>query len=205
MLRDRTVIPDTSVELWNFGLHTPKYQWPKVREHGVYVSNAEIHAAIFGIPAVLNRPRLYKFEDYPFEKREMIIIQTEGRSHGEMPEHVIYHILKKYGPTRQLYQIGVSPKDIGVPQLKTKTLWDLAEVLSQARMFIGIDSGPSWIASCYPDVQVKVLRTRPKPEEFKTWVPLEVSNIHSHWDDRCRQTFNPTEEDIGFTYSYRRL
>jgi ADP-heptose:LPS heptosyltransferase len=122
-----------------------------------------------------------------------------------MPSHVIKHVLDKYGPTGKLFHVGESPRDLGIPKIKTKTLWDLAKTISEARLFIGVDSGPSWIAACFPDIVIKKLRTRPAPEEFKTWVPLHEDNIHSFWDDRLHHVFNPTEDDIGFTYSYRRL
>lgn len=198
--------PERAIELWNFGLHKDKYQWPRLRKHNVYLSNAEIHAAVLNIPAILNRPRLYKFEDHPFEKRDAILLHTHGRSHGAMPDEVIEHVVKKYGPTGKLLHVGLpdSP-DIGLPKLKTETIWDLAEAISTARMFIGVDSGPGWIACCYPDIVVKILRTKPTPEHFKDWVPLEVDNIHSHWDDRCRQVYNPSPYDYGFTYSFRKI
>lgn len=192
------------IEMWNYG--PTQYQFPVLRPEKIYLSNAEIHAGVWNCPVSLNRPRLYLHEDFPFEKRESIFVHIQGKSHGEMPDHVIDHILKKYGPTKRLYQIGLSTdRDIGIPRIETKTLWELAAVLSTGRMFIGMDSGPSWVAACYPDVVAKKIRLKPSPEFLTTWVPLEVQNIHSHWDDRLFQIHNPTENDIGFTYSYRRL
>lgn len=191
-------------EMWNFS--PTQYQWPKVRPEGVYLSNAEIHAAIWEIPVVLSRPRIYRFEDFLFEKREKILLHIDGKSHGVMPQHIINHVVAKYAGTKQLYLVGNPPVDIvGVPRIRTATLWDLAKEISEARMLIGMDSGPAWIAACYPDVIVKKIRTKPTPEHFKKWIPLEIKNIHSHWDDRCHQIFNPTEDDVGFTWSYRRI
>lgn len=190
-------------EMWNFSPR--QYSWPTLRTHGVYLSNAEIHASVFGVPVSLNRPRLYRFEDFPFHERQRILFQTEGRSHGRMPEHIINHVMQKYGPTRQLFHIG--PGDsYGLPHIETPTLWELADVISKARMVVALDSGPAWVAACYPDVLVKKVRTKPTdPDAFKTWVPLSVDNIHSHWDDRCHQIFNVHEEDQGFTSTYRKL
>lgn len=201
---------DQTIELWNFS--PSSYQWPDPRlphEPKVYLSNAEIWAGVLRVPVVLNRPRLYQYEDFPFSQREKILLHTSGMSHGEMPKHIVEHIIKKYAGTGQLFQVG--PKgpyalEWGLPRLETPTLWDFAELVSKARMFIGMDSGPSWIASCYHDVVVKKLRVKPNPpEEFSGWVPLKIHNIHSHWDDRIHQTFNVTDRDIGFTYSYKRL
>lgn len=196
--------PSKVIELWNFG---PKqYEWPRIRGENVYISNAEIWASLLQVPVTLNRPRLYQFEEFPFEKRETILIQTEGRSHGQMPMHVITHVLRKYGKTKRLIQIGTkSALNIGLPRAQTESMWDLAKVISEARMLICMDSGPSWIAAAYPDVVVKKIRTRPPHGELGRWVPLQVDNIHSHWDDRCHQIFNTSEHDIGFTQSYLKI
>ena len=205
VVRDENETPDKTIELWNF----PRIrQWPILRPHKVYLSNAEIHAAMLNVRTFLNRPRLYKFEDVSFRDRKKIILHTDGKSNGRMPEKVIKHILDKYESTGYLMQIGPPTSAVlpGVQRIETPTYWDLAEMISDARLFIGVDSGPSWIASCFPDILVKVIRLKPTPmERYEKWVPLEVDNVHSHWDDRCRQMFNTTEDDIGFTYSYRKL
>jgi len=215
VIRDEAINLDKIVELWNF----PKqYDWPQPRTKecylnlrdekvpGVYLSNAEIWASLFKVPVVLNRPRLYAFEDYKFSDRSYILLQTEGRSHGDMPEHIIKHVFDKYSNC-DIIHIGPDRKsrfkDI---HLVTEELWFLAEIISKAKMLIGMDSAPAWIAACYPDVIVKKVRTKPHPpERFKDWVPLEILNIHSHWDDRCHQIFNVTENDIGFTSSYLKI
>lgn len=209
----RDAVPEKTIQMWNF---SPKqYEWPipkrqnDERQPKVYLSNAEIWAQVLGVKVFLNRPRLYKFEEFPFEDRTRILLHTNGVSHGDMPEHIVEHVIKKYGPTGQLYRVGNPKNDkfnIPLPIIETPTLWDLAEVISKARMFIGMDSGPSWIAACYPDVVVKKLRMKPNPpEQFEDWIPLNISNIHSHWDDRCHHIYNASERDIGFTYSYKRI
>jgi len=200
--------PKKVIEMWNF---SPKqWQWPKPRpdKPQVYLSNAEIGAKVFGAEVSLNRPRLYQFEDFPFHERQMILLQTEGKSHGVMPSHILDHIIEKYLPTKNLYHIGPEDhrlKGINIPHLITPTLWELAEIISKARMLIGLDSGPSWIAAAYPDVVVKKIRIKPSADIFKDWIPLEIANVHSHWDDRCHQIFNPSDVDVGFTSSYRKI
>lgn len=203
-------IPTKIMQMWNFS--PTQYQWPIPRRTeqrpAVYLSNAEIWASLFDVPVVLNRPRLYRFEDFPFDERQLILLHTNGVSHGHMPAHIVDHIFRKYGQSGNLVRVG-NPKDglyPDIPIIQTPTLWDLASIISQARMFIGMDSAPSWIAACYPDVVVKKIRTKPNPPSmFGDWVPLEIRNIHSHWDDRCHMIFNTSEQDIGFTYSYRRI
>lgn len=205
VLRDPPEAPKRVIEMWNFS--PTQYQWPKIRPEGIYLSNAELHAAVVGVlNPKLNRPRLYRYEDFPFQERKKILVHPQGKSHGEMPEHIMLHILKKYAGTGRLYQVGMpGDRDWGIPKIETASLWELAKVISEASMFIGVDSGPGWIACCYPDVVVKIVRTRPSVDQFKKWIPLETQNIHSHWDDRCRQVFNPSDDDVGFTYSYRRI
>lgn len=196
------------VQMWNFS--PQQWPWPVPnRKHGVYLSQAEIFASVLGVKnCMLNRPRLYRFEEFPFEERHAIVLHIDGKSHGMMPKHVVDHVLKKYGPSGNLVQVGTNLQNVGIPDIgwvQTRTYWDLAEVISKARMFIGVDSGPAWIASCYPDVVVKKLRTKPSHDVLRNWVPLACDNIHSHWDDRCQQIFNTSEHDIGFTSSYRKI
>ena len=203
--RETSLKPTRTQELWNFSPH--QYEWPKIkdRKEQVYLSNAEIWAEVMGVPVSLNRHRLYKHEDYSYQRRRLILLHTDGRSHGKMPQHVIDHVIKKYRPCGELYHIGQDPQDYGIGKIKTVTLWGLADLIASCRMLICMDSGPAWIGACYPDVVVKKLRTKPTPEHFKTWVPLSYNNLHSFWDDRCHQVFNPTNEDIGFTSSYRNM
>ena len=200
----RDVEPEKTIELWNFG---PTLRpWPRPRPH-VYLSNAEIHAAMLGVPVVLNRPRLYRFEDVKFEDRKRILLHAKGRSNGDMPERIVEHVKAKYGGLC-LYQIGLqSDPGYGIEKLYTPTFWDLAREISSAKMFIGVDSGPSWIAACYPDIVAKKVRVKLPDGEglIEDWVPLEIDRIHSHWDDRCFHIHNVTEDDRGFTSSFKRL
>jgi len=203
------VVVERTIELWNFPQIRP---WRNPRKYPkdptVYLSNAEAMASCLEIPIVLNRPRLYFKEDFPFHERKKILFHPKGKSHGILPHHIIEHVINKYKPTGELYQIGLKDDpDFGIPKIETKDVWELAEVISQSRMLIGADSGPSWVAACYPDVIVKKVRTRVVhgQKEPKDWVPLEINNVHSHWDDRLFSIHNPTEDDLGAFPSYRRL
>jgi len=187
--------------LWNFN------PIPKPRG-SVFTSLAEKHTLCVGAKVFLRHPRLYKFEDFPFRDRHMILFQAKGISHGPLPKKIVEHVIKKYrGP--DLYQIGHANEvlhDIGIPWVCTPTVWDLVEVISRARMYIGPDSGPSWIAACYPDIVIKKVRMKPTIDQLKNWVPLEITNTHAQWDDlQLHSVYNPTEDDIGFTSSYLRL
>jgi len=210
-------LPDIIVDLWQ------DYELLKcnMRKYAlsprVFTSNAEAILSVMSHvfqdrPKVfLNHPRLYKFEDYPFEKREMILLHTTGRSNGEMPDFLINHIVKKYGPTGNLIQIA-GPKDKIVPGLRVIrpfNIWAGAELISKAKMFIGPDSGLAWIAACYPDVQVKKIRlTKPWGivGSWNEWVPLQLGHPASHWDDLSLfQLYNLEEFDSGIFKSWREI
>lgn len=203
---DRLTEPKEVTELWNY----PKlYAWPELRP-SVYMSNAEIHASVMGLKnPPLIRPRLYRYEDTLFEDRKTILFHPFGKSHGSLPDAVIDHVVKKYKPSGCLAQIGLpdEPNVVGV-KIITPTLWDLVKEISRCKLFIGIDSGPAWIAACFPDVRVKKIRVKYQFGycEPKDWVPLDVKNEHSFWDDQgLFQIFNCFERDIGFTQSFRKL
>jgi hypothetical protein len=202
---DRETKPDEVKELWNY---PTQYPWPKIRDT-VYMSNAEIHASVFGVrnPPLI-RPRLYRFEDFPFENRQLILFHPFGKSHVALPDYIIEHVVKKYSPTGRLIQIGLpSDPGIGIPKMETPDMWSLVKAISECQLFIGIDSGPSWIAACYPDITIKKIRVNFQYGycEPKDWVPLDVKNSHSFWDDRMFQMYNTFDDDVGFTLSWRKL
>ena len=183
----------------------------------VFTSNAEANLSIFRNvlekkPKVfLNRPRLYKFEQYNFEKRKWIFLHTTGRSNGPMPDFLIKHIIDKYKYTGFLVQIaGPNDKIVdGLHVVRPKNLWEAAELISKARMFIGPDSGLAWIAACYPDVQVKKVRlTEPWGivGSWPEWVPLQTNHPQSHWDDLSLfELYNLEDFDRGIFKSWRRI
>lgn len=185
---------------WNYN---PRYI-PKSRS--CYTSMAEQHTGNLNITPFVRHPRLYQFENYPIEKRRRILLQTQGRSHGKMPDYIIDHVIKKYKHLPLYHLCLPDHPDIGIPRLSTPTFWNMVEEISGCRMLIGLDSGPSWIACCYPDIVVKRLRMKPDLEQMKEWVPLDAKNIHAIWDDlQLHQVYNQSENDVGFTSSYRRI
>ncbi len=202
----RDVEPEKTINLWNYA--PLKYPWPVPGDNRppIYHCNAEIWASVLGVknPGLI-RPRLYIHEDFPYHQRKKILLHTDGRSHGKLPEQVVDHLIKKYLPTGNLFLVGRPEDTRGLPFIHTETVWDLAKECSEAAMFLGCDSGPSWIAACYPDVVIKKVRCRPGVEKYDTWTPLEVKNPHAHWDDRIFQIFNPDEHDRGPFQSYRKM
>lgn len=176
-------------------------------ERTVLMSNAESHARHFDYTVSLNRPRLYRFEEYPFFERKRILLHVKGRSHGQMPEPIVEHVMEKYGHAVSLIGHDCDWKySLPMPhKINTFDMWSLVEAISKCRMFIGVDSGPSWIAQCFPDILVKKVRLIPDINGLKTWVPLESCRVSSHWDDRSAFIYNPSTQDVGFTWAYTRI
>lgn len=194
------------VQLWS-GSNNPYRKKPK---NSAYLSNSEAHCHLLGLDSPhLTRPILYEYDQFPYEYRHRILFHPFGNSHGALPKKVIDHVIEKYMPTGRLYQIGdPAEPNLGIARIHTSTHWDLCKEISQCRLFIGIDSGPAWIAACYPDVVVKKVRVKFQDGfgEYKDWMPLDVNNPHSLWDDLgLFKIYNCFEEDIGFTKSYKEL
>lgn len=205
VVRETDGIPDETFDLWELYKHDINVSY---RERTTWLCNAESHLRHFkNCELTLGRPRLYRYEEYPFKERHTVLLHVRGKSHGQMPTHVVKHVLDKYGVAVRL--IGLDNEwDYNLkmpPRLETRDFWQLAEAISRARMYIGVDSGPAWIARCYPDVLTKIVRLWPNLEATRNRVPLECCRLDSHWDDRTAQIHTPFEQDAGFTWSYRRL
>lgn len=203
----RGVQPKKTHDVWNdILLDVPKEKLGRT----IMLCLAEAPLKSFDYPIVMNRPRLYKFEHTPFSARTKIIVHVKGRSHGQMPEHIIKHIIEKYGD-QDLWLLA-RPGEWDYPFTwpgkvfnATPEIWKSVEFIADAKMFIGLDSGPAWIAQCYPDIIVKKVRLIPELDRLKNWVPLEWCMLGSYWDDRSGFIYNPSSDDVGFTWSYKRI
>lgn len=198
--------------LWNYFCPSDMLKDPLPRVRGTcYMTNAEIHLATVGYQNPhLIRPKLYQYDSISkYMAREDILFHPFGKSHGALSKKVIDHVLDQYGWTGNLLQIGLSTDpDLGIRRLFTKDAWDLAKHISRAKMLIGVDSGPAWIAACYPDVIVKKIRVGFQDNLFdpKDWVPLSEKNPHSIWDDRTLfKMYWCGEDDVSFMESYRKI
>ncbi len=117
-----------------------------------------------------------------------------------MPDHVIDHIIKKYG--HRAKEVGhPDTPGIGIPKIKTETPWELVQQISRCNEFIGIDSGPAWIATCFPHIKTKKLHRITK--EFEKRMQLDPRD-HVTWfyDSTLAQFYNTTDKPIHFTESY---
>lgn len=177
-----------------------------VPSSGLYNCNAEAWSTLYECPAVVRHPRLYieGREETPFYP---VVIHAHGISHSTMPDHVQRHVKALYG--REAVQVGLpdDPKIEGIPYVETPTLMSLARLLSRSELFIGMHSGPAWVAACYPWVKKKVIWNpfydRARLEGRR---PLDPMNLDSMFDDLTLfEIYNQTDHDIGYTKTYHKI
>jgi len=85
-------------------------------------------------------------------------------------------------------------------------IWDVVKIIAQAHLFIGVDSGPSWISACYPNIFRKKVLVQYPPEFLRhSFVPMHLLIPHQHWHDPAFMYFNRSPDDAGITYSYLKL
>lgn len=214
----RDVRPKQVVDLWSA-------PWPLRRgiTHEQYAAKpivfslAERTSSIFDHVAYLRHPRLYRFEDLPrLDKR--VVLHTTGKRlppvtpQGEdapriLSQEIIDHVRTTYREY-EIIQVG-SKDDVdahvvdcrGIPDI-----WEVVKIIAQASVFIGVDSGPYWIAACFPRIfRKKVLMQYPAEYLRSRFVPMHVINLHVHWHDASCLYFNRTRDDAGVTYSYLKL
>jgi hypothetical protein len=149
---------------------------------------------------VLRHPRLYKYEDIPVNPLG-VVIHTTGMTHPPMGDHIIEHLHRKY-KNHDVIQIGgIHDKPTGFKSQLGLSRWEMAEIIASNQTFIGINSGLQHIANCYPNITKKIILN----QDLEDLVPLNPSDCHSHWFDYGVQFFNPSNYDIGITFSYLKI
>src|SRR5580698_6849875 len=95
VVRQDGIVPERTYNMWDLLCFNKTLSY---KDRYVALSNAESHARYFGYKVRLNRPRLYRFENNPpdFYERTKILLQVRGKSHGQMPEKIVKHIIDKY-------------------------------------------------------------------------------------------------------------
>jgi ADP-heptose:LPS heptosyltransferase len=80
------------------------------------------------------------------------------------------------------------------------------KIVAQAGIFIGVDSGPYWIAACFPRIFRKKVLMQYSPDYLRRkFVPMHVINPHVQWHDASCLYFNRGPDDAGVTFSYLKL
>ena len=183
----------------------------------VFFSQADRTCSIFNHMAYLRHPRLYINENEEVLNKRVVVHTTGARlapiqfNEGEdrkrvLPEEIIAHIKRSFSGW-EILQVGLSDDlDAGVTDCRGADIWEVVRLISRAAMFIGVDSGPSWIAACYPKIFKKKVLVQYPPEFLaKSFVPMHLLRPHQHWHDSSFLYFNRTLFDAGVTYSYLKL
>lgn len=172
---------------------------------------------------VLRHPRLYIYEDLEREP-DKIIINTAGSDRtrdnepavrfnfGEdrvriLDQEIIDQILKNYKNYR-IYQVGsINDRPVGGHSVDLRGIdyWDSIKEIATASRFIGVDSGPRHMASCYPGVDIRVVLVQYPESTLKTSRPGDINHWLFSWLDPTHTYFNRYQHDIAYTFSYKKI
>lgn len=167
-------------------------------------SDAEEICNNFGIKKIfLRSPRLYKFEDSE-TKKDMVVVHTTGKTVGSMPRKIIEQIAENY-KNYHIVQIG-SSSDVETPFEKKINLskWDTAKIISEAAIYIGVNSGFYHVANCYPKVRKKIVLQELTEDILLEFEPKKTSK-NFEWYDYNIEYFNKFNYDIGSTNSFMKI
>lgn len=147
----------------------------------------------------LRHPRLYKFEDIKIIPNR-ITIHTQGISEGgQIEDHVLDFIEKKYDNFEIIQVGGNNDKKTGFLSKTGLDIWSTIEIIASSAIFIGVNSGMMNIANCYPRINRKIILNR---NDLETLFPL---NKNTGWLDYNIQYFNQSTNDIGMTNSFYKI
>jgi len=178
-----------------------------------FLSIVDKYCSIFGLECTIRHPKLYKYEN---EKRnpKKVILTTQGALDemmgGEMYDRIlsdeIIEQIKNNYKEYDIIQIGSKgDKDAGVIDKRGLSIWESVKEVSEASIYIGVNTGVMWIASCYPHIAKKVILCQYSEESLKYFIPMNVDDHHTVWCDYSNQFFNATNRDIGITTSYLKI
>lgn len=161
-----------------------------------------------GFKIDLRHPRLYKFEDIETIPNRICVHTTGKSSKFSLSDSVIEQIEKNY-KGYEIIQIG-GKNDKQTPFIDKRGLeniWDTVKIIASSSIFIGVNSGLYHIANAYPRVWKKIVLadTLHTFDDLKDWTPLNPNYKNGFWNDLTTAYFNLSENDVGITYSYRKI
>lgn len=149
---------------------------------------------------ILIHPRLY-FNENAITKN-IITVHTTGKTEKTpMQDHIINHIYEKYKNDYTIIQVGgLNDKQTPFISRLGLNMWDTVKLISESRIFIGINSGLSHIPNCYPSIYKKICLS--DNIDYINFLPMSLNNDWFHYNISY---FNRTEYDIGCTLSYLKI
>lgn len=182
----------------------------------IYLSIADRYTSMFSMECTIRHPKLYQFENAERNPRKVIIHTTGDRNQptmlGEdapkiMSQDMIDAIKHNYR-NYELVQIGsASDVDAKVQDKRGLSIWDTVKEISDASIFIGVNSGPYWLAAAFPHISKKLIITEYDKSTMQNYfIPMDAAQPHRQWWDwgtsfYCRDK----EEDWGAATSYTKI
>lgn len=160
-------------------------------------------AAVLDLNITIRHPRLYAYEDSETESKK-VVVHTNGVSEGGvLNDSVIDQIQKNY-KNYKIYQIG-GKSDRNTPFIDMRGLgmWETAQFISSAEIYIGVNSGMMSIANSYPKVRKKIILLQYDQEKLKYFYPSAPN--YTDWIDFNNELYNAYDVDIGVTMSYKKI
>ena len=195
VIRDANTYPETVIDLWAVSHHFPSNGF---KSH----ADRQIVKFLGGKKSFCRGPRLYKFEDTKMIPNRVVIHLTGKSQPTKINENVIETIRERYSDF-EIIQIG-GPNDMKTPFINKLGLgmWETIELIASASIYIGVNSSFLHAAAAYPRISRKIILPEDILSEF---IPMH-SPVHAGcWLDHNNQYFNTTEEDIGVTFSYKKI
>lgn len=196
----RNVEPEKTISFWN-----QPYKYEN------YLNRFDYLNSLLKIPKIFCRtPRLYKYENPSNVIQNKVCLHAQGKSSKHTLSKKIIDTIKDRYSNYEIIQIG-GDKDIDceVIDFRGSDMWEMVEHIATSSIFIGVNSGPMNIATCYPHINKKILLNLGEGEFSKRQVekfhPLSIEHHLFSWIDYGWQYFNDTEVDIGCTYSYNKI
>lgn len=211
------VIPDNRVP-------EQRQHYQTVHKTNISAGQTQYMATNIGIEnPKLRHPRLYVYEDLEREP-DKIIINTSGSDRtrdnepavrynfGEdqvrvLDQPIIDQILINYKNYR-IYQIGSKADPLvggHCVDLRGIDYWESIREVATASRFIGVDSGPRHMASCYPGIDIRVLLVQYPEKTLITSRPGDINHWLFSWLDPTHTYFNRYEHDVAYTFSYKKI
>lgn len=178
-----------------------------------FLSVVDHLCTFFGLESTIRHPKLYKFEDVERKPNKVILVtqgNNQGQMNGESDDRVlsdeILDTIKTNYKNYDIVQIGSkNDKDAGVTDKRGLPIWESVKEIAESSLYIGVNTGPLWIASAYPHINKKVILTQYNDNFLKYYIPMSVNDHHNIWNDWGVGFYNTTDKDIGTTYSYKKI
>jgi hypothetical protein len=187
-----------------------------------YSGRPDKHCQRLGLTCYLRHFNLYDNHLQKLNYKSIALNVGPGNSTaGEIPSFIVEQIKNTYKDF-DIIQIGKgSDTDAGVIDKRGSSLDELVQIVRDSFIFIGVNSGPMAIANCYPNIIKKIVITdqhndfpkyRISYQDFMRheFVPQKHYGMYPHvntenWLDFNTMFYNISEDDMGVTFSYKKI